>query len=422
MTDRFNTIMAIMIATAFLGELKLYPFGDSFRVSLGIVAFFFGLLWFTSAPIGLTGILTGIFTVFFRVFNDVYMHGGLWMISLKNHLPSMFFYITFSFIISMLHIRKFSEHPVWMGAIGAFSDIASNYAELSVRYFMNGTSPFGWSALINVLLFGVLRSYFVVGLYNMISIRQVRALEKVRRRQWEHLMLLQADLYEESFYLRKSMAHMEEITRESYQLYKRLQQAGQDQSSRALRIAEHVHEIKKDSQRILAGLSKMIDAREMQKRISIDELCEMVTRANRKYAALLGKSVHIDYRCEMNLSTNQIYALLSVLNNLMANAVEAVTDSGSAQLLVELSGDDIVFNIMDTAPRIPDEDRELIFQPGYTTKYDSNGNPSTGIGLTHAQGIVHSLNGRIQIYDGDRGGNRFELRLPADQLLRKDVE
>jgi two-component system sensor histidine kinase YcbA len=122
----------------------------------------------------------------------------------------------------------------------------------------------------------------------------------------------------------------------------------------------------------------------------------------------------------VNLSTNHVYALLSVLNNLVANAVEAISTSGWIELRVELDSGEIVFYVTDSGPGIPKEDWDWVFQPGFTTKYDENGNPSTGIGLTHAREIVHSLNGSIQLTNDDRDRTQFQIRIPTDQLLRKE--
>ncbi len=56
--------VVILLSTALLGEVKMIPFGGDFRFSLGIAAYFFGLLWF-SVPVLATGLSAGLFIVFF---------------------------------------------------------------------------------------------------------------------------------------------------------------------------------------------------------------------------------------------------------------------------------------------------------------------------------------------------------------------
>lgn len=421
MRERLFVLIIIMLATAFFGEMKVNPFGGSFRFSLGIAAFFFGLLWFHSVPVLLTGFLTGTFILGFRVGLDVFVDHTVWIESLQTHLPSAFYYFSFSLLIHISKARDYLEYPLRVGFIGTTVDFASNVVELLIRQLSGNISAITGESVFILLFFGALRSFFTVGLYNSFSIRQVRAVGEVRQQELEKLRMINTGLYEEAFYLRKSMTHLEEITKESYHLYTRLLVSENTESSTALHIAENVHEVKKDSQRMLAMLSKIIHQEELPARLSISELCGHVIRVNHKYADMLQKQITFSLTCDVNLSTSQIYALLSVLNNLVANAVEAIPGSGNIVLVVGLEQKDIVFHVFDDGPGIEQEDREWVFEPGFTTKYDEQGNSSTGIGLTHAKGIVQSLKGLLQIKNDGNNMTHFEVRIPTDQLLRKEA-
>jgi two-component system sensor histidine kinase YcbA len=421
MRDRLWMLVILILATAFFGEMKVNPFGSSFRFSLGSAVFFFGLIWFHSIPLLLTGFCTGLFITGFRITIDVLMGQTLWFDSLLTHFPAAFYYVSFALFVHVTRIRQYMEFPIRVGLVGTAIDFGSNMIELLIRQLVGESLIIMRETIFMLLLFGILRSFCVVGLYNILFIRQMRALGEARRQELERLVMINTSLYEEAFYLRKSMSHMEEITRKSYQLYMRLMESKKVEPSTALYIAEHVHEVKKDSQRILAGLSKLMSQEQLNLRLPITDLCGMVIRANQKYAELLGKSIRFDEKCTVNLSTNHVYALLSVLNNLVANAVEAISTSGWIELRVELDSGEIVFYVTDSGPGIPKEDWDWVFQPGFTTKYDENGNPSTGIGLTHAREIVHSLNGSIQLTNDDYGRTQFQIRIPTDQLLRKGV-
>ncbi|KZE51702.1 histidine kinase [Brevibacillus parabrevis] len=418
MRERLLVLMIILLATAFFGEMKVNPLGGSFRFSLGIAAFSFGLLWFSSVPVITTGFLTGTFILGFRVGMDMLMGYGPWLESVYVHLPSAFYYFSFAILFRVLRARNYVEFPLKMGLIGASVDFASNLVELQVREFLNGFPPLTWQGFFMLLFFGVLRSFFAVGLYNSVSIRQIRAVGAVRQQELERLRMINTELYEEAFYLRKSMTQLEDITRESYRLYRRLLTSQHAESPTALTIAEHVHEVKKDSQRILAGISKLINQEGLAPQMPVGELCELVMRANQKYAEMLGKEIEFAWSCQVSLATNQIYALLSVLNNLVANAVEAIDESGKIELNVRLEGRQIVFQVLDTGPGISQDEREWVFEPGYTTKYDAQGNASTGIGLTHARGIVQSLQGQLHILRDLGEWTHFEVQIPTHQLLR----
>ncbi|MCZ0755078.1 sensor histidine kinase [Anoxybacillus sp. J5B_2022] len=417
MRERIVILLILTLATAFFGEMKVNPFGSSFRFSLGSAVFFFGLIWFRTIPTVLTGLFTGLFILGFRVLIDIAMRETLWFDSLLSHLPAAFYYVTFALLVRILKIRSYMGVPIRAALFGAAIDFASNMVELLIRQLIGESLIITQEIVFMLLLFGILRSFCVVGLYNILTFQHMQALGEARRQELERLVMINASLYEEAFYLRKSMSHMEEITRKSYELYMRLMESEKVEPSTALYIAEHVHEVKKDSQRILAGLSELINQEQLDLRLPITELCDMVIRTNEKYAELLGKSIRFQKECDIDLSTNHVYALLSVLNNLVANAVEAIPSFGWVGLRVELERDEIVFYVTDSGPGIPEEDRDWIFQLGFTTKYDEHGNPSTGIGLTHAQEIVHSFKGRIQLTADEYGRTQFQVKIPSHQLF-----
>ncbi|EJW19741.1 ATP-binding protein [Paenibacillus alvei] len=405
----------ILLSTGLLGEMKITPFGDDFRFSLGIMAYFFGLLLF-SVPVLATGISVGAFVVLFRISLGLLLYDTPVLTGFTQHMPVFFYYVTFAAIISLLKIKANVEYHVKVALYGALADMASNVAELIVRIASGAPASMSYHEGLLIILVGLLRSFFAVGMCNMLAIRQVRAQAEQRRLELERLMMINSDLFEEAFYLRKSMSHIEEITRESYQLYQSLKQRLYPDATQALQIAKHVHELKKDSERILSGLFKIIhQERMLSKRIQITELCAMVVRANTNYSLLLGKQIQWGHCCNINLSTTEIYPLLSVLNNIVSNAVEAIPHDGKIDLQVDLQDDSILFAVVDNGPGISADDLELIFHPGYTTKFDAEGNSSTGIGLSHATDIVQLFKGDIDVTSAP-GYTCFHIRIPVERL------
>lgn len=93
-------------------------------------------------------------------------------------------------------------------------------------------------------------------------------------------------------------------------------------------------------------------------------------------------------------------SVLTLLENLFRNAVE---HGGSGVLIrVELLEDG--FAVEDDGPGIPEENREEVFEPGYTTK-----NGGTGFGLNLVEKIVDAHGWQIAVTRGDDGGARFEI-------------
>ncbi|HZD44325.1 MAG TPA: HAMP domain-containing sensor histidine kinase, partial [Methanomicrobiales archaeon] len=59
--------------------------------------------------------------------------------------------------------------------------------------------------------------------------------------------------------------------------------------------------------------------------------------------------------------------------------------------------------VIDDGPGIAPEDRELVFQSGFTT---DNG---TGLGLSIVQQIVEAHGWEINVYEANTSGSRFEI-------------
>jgi signal transduction histidine kinase len=114
--------------------------------------------------------------------------------------------------------------------------------------------------------------------------------------------------------------------------------------------------------------------------------------------------------------------LQQVLINLMLNAVQAMPDGGI--LTVETrtlkrtrpgleEGAEqafITLSIKDTGVGIPEDIRDKIFDPFYTTKEGQGG---TGLGLAVCSGIVKEHDGWIDVETNTGGGTVFQVYLPA---------
>ncbi len=100
-----------------------------------------------------------------------------------------------------------------------------------------------------------------------------------------------------------------------------------------------------------------------------------------------------------------------VLVNVVTNAAQAIQGagktSGEVQVNVREEQNFVVIDVDDTGPGIPDELRERIFDPYFTTKSDGN-----GLGLAIVKKIVVEHGGSIDAMAGSLGGARVRIRLP----------
>ncbi|GHI01140.1 ATP-binding protein [Neobacillus kokaensis] len=416
LTERFFrhnwlVIMVTALLTALAGEVKLVPFdGDLFRFGLGSVTFFLLILIWPPVSVLKTGTITGLTVVCFRLVWDLFFENIPLTDSLINHLPAFLFYFLFALGLHIIKVNRYKTRPFVLGAWAALFEFIGNGAEELIRQellYKTNLSYEEWAIVAGVAL---LRSYFAVGLYGSIIVSE-------QKKRMEEMLQVGAELYVETLYLEKSIDHIERITASSHDLYRKLKQDRHDLGLQALHIAQEIHEVKKDSQRILSGLTKITEQKR-ENDFSLSDLVHLIVLANERYSERLKKEITFHVKQEVHFKTDLPIPLLALLNNLTANAVESIVESGEIQFDIVEKGGEICFSIKDTGMGIPEEDVSIVFEPGYTTKFNEKGVAATGIGLSHVLDIVQAFQGRIQI-ETPKTGTIFHVCLPVNSIRKR---
>ena len=101
-----------------------------------------------------------------------------------------------------------------------------------------------------------------------------------------------------------------------------------------------------------------------------------------------------------------------VLLNLLSNAVDAMPRGGTVRIALGINPDDaVVFSVSDEGTGIPEEIRDSIFDPFFSTKEIGKG---TGLGLSISYGIVRDHGGDILLESEPGRGTTFRVILPRD--------
>ncbi|MDJ0622414.1 MAG: PAS domain S-box protein [Desulfocapsaceae bacterium] len=107
------------------------------------------------------------------------------------------------------------------------------------------------------------------------------------------------------------------------------------------------------------------------------------------------------------VSKNQIS---QVFLNLIINAVDAMTDGGgSLEVITYAQANHVHISLRDTGIGITEIEKELIFEPFYTTKSEIEG---SGLGLSVSYGIVAGHGGDIHVSSLENEGATFTVKLP----------
>ena len=119
---------------------------------------------------------------------------------------------------------------------------------------------------------------------------------------------------------------------------------------------------------------------------------------------------------DRDLPIREHYRLLSVLKNLVTNAVEAIQAGpghGNVQVDCRVQGDDLRLQVTDNGPGISSRAMNLLFQVGYSTKFNPDtGDINRGVGLPAVKYIVDELGGSIQVDSRPGVRTQFDILLP----------
>ncbi|MFF4169148.1 ATP-binding protein [Streptomyces sp. NPDC001744] len=103
--------------------------------------------------------------------------------------------------------------------------------------------------------------------------------------------------------------------------------------------------------------------------------------------------------------------LVTILGNLIDNAVEAVSGTPHARVTVTVAaraGDgELLLRVGDNGPGVRSADRDAVLGRGWSTR-----GPGRGLGLALVRQTVSRAAGTLDLADGEEGGAEFTVRLP----------
>jgi two-component system CitB family sensor kinase len=169
-----------------------------------------------------------------------------------------------------------------------------------------------------------------------------------------------------------------------------------------------------------AGYAREVDgasaslAAELEAEINDPRIAALLV-AKTTVARERGVALRVECAAPITIDEASSDALVSIIGNLVDNAIDAATEAGRPEgvvpaVVVRLAGeaDDLVIDVADTGPGIPRGAEEAIFTGGWSTK--DSGARSRGIGLALVRQLVGTLAGTVQVRPG--AGARFRVTVP----------
>jgi two-component system sensor histidine kinase YcbA len=155
-------------------------------------------------------------------------------------------------------------------------------------------------------------------------------------------------------------------------------------------------------------------------KMRVSEIFQLVEENTRRLDLSIQKKVHFNFEHSGDTVTDRHFTLVSILDNLLTNAIDAVETGGFIHVRSSCFAEKLTLEVSDNGCGIKQEEFDLIFAPGYSTKYsEETGQLSTGLGLAHVKNLTELLRGTITLVS-QPGSTVFTVVIPLEQLAPVD--
>lgn len=215
-----------------------------------------------------------------------------------------------------------------------------------------------------------------------------------------------------------SLAHEIRNPLGSMELYCSLLKKDLSNQPEALGLAQHIHDGIRTLDRIISNCLQFARDLNPKKRVVSDIEKFVVDSARCVQNRLVGAEIKISFttRGEGEVSFDQSL-LQQVLSNLIANAIDAIEQKRKeigrrVEGVIEIESDFQEANLWtlsvnDNGVGIPEEHREQLFDPFFSTKREG-----IGLGLPIIHSIVHAHGGALEVSSELGRGTRMSVVLP----------
>lgn len=128
---------------------------------------------------------------------------------------------------------------------------------------------------------------------------------------------------------------------------------------------------------------------------------------------LFDKSGNVEFKLIKNGSYDNFYTrgteknLTQIFNNLIKNSLEAISKKENGEITINIDSSESYLNVkfMDNGGGIPDNMKDMVFTPYFTTR-----TTGTGLGLAIVKSLITGMGGNIKLERSDESGTAFLIK------------
>lgn len=295
-------------------------------------------------------------------------------------------------------------------------DLIANIAEIISRQMIVTQH------LNELILVAFLRS--VISIFLVFIVFYVKGIinKEFDRKRYNELLGIFSGIQAEVYLMKNNIKYIENVMTDAYMLYDNIEKNDfKKNKKKSLKIAQNVHELKKNYIEILNGLSKVHFKKDYYNEITMYEILDILRQKVSQQKKENKKRLHFLINKDENFVIKKHFLLMSVLRNLIDNSLEALFESDKKRLYLNLSyhieKDNIYFTIKDNGIGIKDKNIDYIFNSGFSTKFTKSGEIHRGVGLTLTKQIIEKeFQGEISIDTEYKKYTKFNLKLKKNLI------
>lgn len=415
--QRYSIYIKAIIIIAFFNELYFYPFGDIFRFSAGVILLNAIVLIYDKLSVLKLSICAGLLIVVLRITGSYYFHDLPFLKSFTLHIPPFAFYIIYGIGHTYLKYCKNKIHTAIYFIAFISIEIIANISELLIR------DTFAINTAKMICFVAIIRTACAYALSLFIKQKNLYILNTAHQKRYAELNQLFSNIQSEIFYLKKSNTDIENIMRNSYELYQELAN-NQLLSERALSISRDIHEVKKDYSRVISGFEYFFINSNSNKAMHLSNAFDIIQENMRRFIenSRLEFVVELDISLEKDYKIINPYSIFTIVNNLITNSIESAKADISIQISSFEAKEKLYLKVIDTGIGISEDIKPLLFHPGFTTKFGiEEEKQSSGMGLPHVKSTLDFLEGDIQLISSKKGHTEFQISIPKINIVEEMI-
>lgn len=417
MNQRRITLLTVVVLVL-AGQLNINIIVHGFTISMSIVFFLLFSFLLTDFQPFYTAVLAAPLLVLTRGC-FAWISGAELLESIISFMPEAIFLLLYGAMFS-IYMKKVSCQTFaiikFIPLVGI--DFCSNLVEIYIRL---GHSGITLDVLGKLLIIAIGRTTIAVTLVALLNHYGEFMIRKEEQQRYQKLLLLIANLKSEVIWMNKNTKDIENITANAYDIYQHVKENGNhDYQVKSLELAKDIHEIKKEYFLIMRGINEVLEEEDSSDKMKISYLLQTVQESLGSHYLSANQQIEIKIMHACEHLTDKHYCILSILRNLVTNAIEAGENQDQVVVIINAREEeqDIILSVEDNCGGIDEEDFSEIFKPGFSTKIDyEKGSTGRGLGLCIVKDLVETtLGGTLEVEVIDIG-TRFVIRIPKENLI-----